>query len=118
MDVTLLPCPFCGSEAKMLVHSNSYRVVDTNYKCGIPFGERWYKTAQEAAEAWNRRSPDIVYCKDCKYGVVNAFQCGLVLCQNEFFRRYRLFGYNDYCSFGQRRTASPPESKPTPKHDT
>lgn len=103
MEPKLLPCPFCGAEAKILKFSNTYRVIDTNYKCDVPYAERWYKNEQEAAEAWNRRAPDIVFCKDCKYGVVNAFQCGLVLCQNEFFRRYRLFGFTDFCSFGERR---------------
>ncbi len=99
----LLPCPFCGAEAKLLNFTGAYRVVDTNYNCRVPVAERWYKSEQEAAEAWNARKPDIVFCRDCKYGVQNAFQCGLVLCQNEFFRRYRLFGYDDFCSFGERR---------------
>ena len=103
MSGKLLPCPFCGSEAKILNYSGAYRVVDTNYRCGVSFSERWYNTEQEAVDAWNERAPDIVYCRECKYGVPNAFQCGLVLCQNEFFRRYRLFGFEDYCSFGERR---------------
>ncbi len=104
MSNKLLPCPFCGAEAKILNHSGAFRVVDTNYKCDVTFSERWYLTEQEAIAAWNKRVPDIVYCRECKYGVPNAFQCGLVLCQNEFFRRYRLFDFNDYCSFGERRT--------------
>lgn len=104
MDHKLLPCPFCGAEAKMLNFSGAYRVIDTNYRCLIQLGEKWFKTEQEARDAWNQRNPDIVYCRDCKYGVQNAFQCGLVLCQNEFFRRYRLFDFNDFCSFGERKT--------------
>jgi Lar family restriction alleviation protein len=103
MSGNLLPCPFCGAKAKILNYSGAFRVVDTNYKCSVTFSERWYKTEQEAIDAWNRRAPDIVYCRECKYGVPNAFQCGLVLCQNEFFRRYRLFNFDDYCSFGERR---------------
>jgi hypothetical protein len=86
MDNKLLPCPFCGAEARILNYSGAFRVIDTNYMCGVPLAERWYKSEQEAISAWNSRSPDIVYCKDCKYGVPNAFQCGL-----------------DYCSFGERR---------------
>lgn len=103
MDHKLARCPFCGAEAKILNFSGAYRVIDTNYKCSVQYGERWFKTEREAVAAWNSRTPDIVYCRECKYGVQNAFQCGLVLCQNEFFRRYRLFGFDDYCSFGERR---------------
>jgi len=104
MDEKLLPCPFCGAEAKLLSLSGAFRVVDTNYKCPIQPSEKWFATEEEAVSAWNRRSPDIVYCMDCKYGVPNAFGSGLVLCQNEFFRRYRLFSYDDFCSFGEKRS--------------
>ncbi|MEL4105325.1 Lar family restriction alleviation protein [Oscillospiraceae bacterium WX1] len=103
MDKKLLPCPFCGADAKILNFSGAYRVTDTNYKCPVQFAEKWHATEREAIDAWNSRTPEIVYCRDCKYGVQNAFQCGLVLCQNEFFRRYRLFGNTDFCSFGERK---------------
>jgi len=103
MDDKLLPCPFCGAEAKLLCHSGAWRVVDTNYKCDIQPSEKWFATEEEAIAAWNRRKPEIVYCRDCKYGKQNAFQVDLVLCQNEFFRRYRLFSEDDYCSFGEKR---------------
>ena len=102
MDEKLLPCPFCGAEAKLLSLSGAFRVVDTNYKCPIQPSEKWFATEEEAVSAWNRRSPDIVYCRDCKYGVPNAFGSGLVLFQNEFFRRYRLFSYVYFCSFGEK----------------
>ena len=48
----LKPCPFCGSEAK-LVNKNEFWIVD----CAECFASsRWCDSKKEAIDAWNRRT--------------------------------------------------------------
>ena len=59
MSDTLLPCPFCGGEARIEQHEKSKWLAfcDDVYGCGT---EGWYEdTPEEAIAAWNRRSPTI-----------------------------------------------------------
>ena len=54
----LKPCPFCGGKAameRMDVSDCKYRVRCSNVKCKIVLRTRWLKSAEEAAEDWNRR---------------------------------------------------------------
>lgn len=63
-EQNLLPCPFCGSEAKIfdcdwsqISDSNevTYSPGCTNYDC-IAYGNiANYDTPEEAAKAWNKR---------------------------------------------------------------
>ena len=46
----LKKCPFCGGEA-ILEGTYMFDVICT--KCGVRTS--WYKTKEEAIEAWNRR---------------------------------------------------------------
>jgi hypothetical protein len=48
----LLPCPFCGGEAKLDEYCGRYNVFCTSEQCG------WHDTAAEAIEAWNKRVSD------------------------------------------------------------
>ena len=49
MENKLLPCPFCGGEAKLDEHCEKYVVFCTSEKCS------WHDTEAEAIEAWNTR---------------------------------------------------------------
>ena len=65
-DTQLLPCPFCGGEAKvtkgyprLLRPSRNHYCVEC-FECGLQFGHDCdyggeYATPEEAIEAWNRR---------------------------------------------------------------
>ena len=48
---TLLPCPFCGAEA-MMEEAVIGSIIYCSW-CGAKMGG--YASAEEAAEAWNRR---------------------------------------------------------------
>ena len=52
METKLLPCPFCGSEAKLDEYCGRYSVFCPSEQCG------WHNTEAEAIEAWNRRVSD------------------------------------------------------------
>jgi Lar family restriction alleviation protein len=59
MSDTLLPCPFCGGEARIEQHEKGKWLAfcDDVYGCGT---EGWYEdTPEEAIAAWNRRTPAI-----------------------------------------------------------
>lgn len=77
---TLLPCPFCGGEVvgvqedKILLNGHRYwRIYHLNPDCTLTdsFGkvmlDSSYSTREKAVAAWNRRAPDIVYCRECQY---------------------------------------------------
>lgn len=64
--VELKPCPFCGHAGKLdsdirwpdgVNHGvDSYFVICPNYYCPIYRADNtWFKTPEEAIEAWNRR---------------------------------------------------------------
>ena len=63
MSEELKACPFCGSEARLMIKESQY---DTNYdiqctddKCYLSEGADWYfDTEEEAIQAWNRRSQE------------------------------------------------------------
>ena len=51
-EITLRKCPFCGDEGAIGRHRDNYFVECC--KCG---SRTWfYKRAEKAAEAWNRRA--------------------------------------------------------------
>lgn len=75
MTEELKPCPFCGSEGDAIVtHEVWNRCTDHRqgyciecYDCGCSLGfmayhdgtwDGYYRTEEEAIEAWNRRSPN------------------------------------------------------------
>lgn len=55
--IELLPCPFCGGEAKLRVSWGGHAPRAACQKCGAEgvYGE----TIIEAAEKWNTRTPDV-----------------------------------------------------------
>lgn len=64
---TLLPCPFCGSEAQIHYDANGSKwVACENRECAIqPYLYRTKRTEAEAVEAWNTRA-----CGQCEGGAV------------------------------------------------
>lgn len=55
----LKPCPFCGSEPRIMVglKSQSIKIYCSNmYKCGAT--QEWFEEEKEARDAWNRRVGD------------------------------------------------------------
>lgn len=60
MNYKLEPCPFCGEEVMMYDTGNHYpktyyRVLCKKYCC---MQAKFYETPQEAAQRWNRRTPN------------------------------------------------------------
>lgn len=59
--MTLLPCPFCGGDAKDYSHSSCdccgkhFTGVVMCEKCGAEVSH--FDTAEDAHVAWNRRAP-------------------------------------------------------------
>jgi Lar family restriction alleviation protein len=61
----LKPCPFCGSQAKLMIGSNGseatsdYFVECTNEDCGIltPLVYGHHEDGECVVEIWNRRTP-------------------------------------------------------------
>lgn len=61
----LKPCPFCGSKAEFLKHSDAdgyFRRIEemfdvrcTNSKCYLADGAEFWLTQERAAELWNTR---------------------------------------------------------------
>jgi hypothetical protein len=45
MDHKLARCALLRGRGQILNYSGAYRVIDTNYKCSVQFGERWLKRA-------------------------------------------------------------------------
>ena len=67
IEAMLKPCPFCGSQAHLCyTHDNKARpyIMCSNYNnmpsinkdCFVQQRPWEYRTAEEAAEAWNRRT--------------------------------------------------------------
>lgn len=53
----LKPCPFCGGKAKIRSEKYWQPNVRRNVICTNCFANTgWYKTEDEAIEAWNRRA--------------------------------------------------------------
>jgi hypothetical protein len=56
--VRLLPCPFCGGEARFVTREQC--VADRDVRCGTPgcfleYGADWWIDPRSVAEMWNRR---------------------------------------------------------------
>jgi len=61
-NTDLKPCPFCGSEAKIIEIPGSFRVVACCPHCG---GQQTYHgTRHEVSESWNRRAPGWISIKN------------------------------------------------------
>lgn len=55
--IKLKPCPFCGEKPKLYdVPEHGYQIALCECSCGSAFAGG--KTAEEAAEKWNRRAPE------------------------------------------------------------
>lgn len=57
MAKELKPCPFCGSEAKIIIFNHEYgttTIACTNEECDITMGKAFF-TDKETIEHWNRR---------------------------------------------------------------
>ena len=53
----LKPCPFCGSQAKMVgAHRGAWLVICHGTKCPVSPGTTVLPTEQRAATAWNTRA--------------------------------------------------------------
>ena len=51
----LLPCPFCGGEAELIINPFYQRKAVKCKKCYASIG--MFDSAEQAIEAWNRRVP-------------------------------------------------------------
>lgn len=61
-DTKLLPCPFCGGEAKVCNGSNEivgsqYLVRCKGLNCTLRPKTEWHETLDEAVRHWNTRKP-------------------------------------------------------------
>lgn len=59
-DVELLPCPFCGGEAryaKALRRNKQEWIYIQCNECGVKSSPR--KSVEEAEKIWNRRKPEV-----------------------------------------------------------
>ncbi len=52
-ELELKPCPFCGSEAKVIGSDKYSDYLTKCLKCGA--SSEYFDTREKAAEAWNRR---------------------------------------------------------------
>lgn len=86
-DSLLLPCPFCGSKARIVFSQPFYYVRCTGCKIRT-FGSIFIE--QEAIDTWNHRTTPIAKVK------VNCHPCGVSgicqHCQNEVYNE------EPYCS--------------------
>lgn len=113
MEDALKPCPFCGKVETVFVGTEEqielldYKPIETVYAiccsklkggCGASSG--YGETKQEARDAWNRRTPDIVRCGECKnWGVTSVVYRGHSKC--EVSKKHTR--QNDFCSYGKRK---------------
>ena len=53
------PCPFCGSEAKVIMinDAGNYNVHCT--KCPADMGRQWFWKQKDAINAWNKRIKNV-----------------------------------------------------------
>ena len=60
MAELIKPCPFCGSEAELIVFNYEYGTVTvgcSNEDCDITMGKGFFSD-EEAIEAWNNRATE------------------------------------------------------------
>lgn len=64
----LKPCPFCGGKAHIMKMGYPHWIFCEECGAKIHGGVVGEAEGEKAsAEAWNKRQPQIVWCKDCKY---------------------------------------------------
>lgn len=56
MNKTLLPCPFCGSEAELYGEEDMVWAICTNNKCYMAYPVAKFDEPEDAMEAWNKRT--------------------------------------------------------------
>ena len=57
----ILPCPFCGAKASLLMRSlDEFDVACSAEICFLKFGADWYLQKNKAIDLWNKRKNDIV----------------------------------------------------------
>ena len=49
------PCPFCGGEPITKTFEQGVKIICSNNECVGSYIYKWYKTEEEAKEAWERR---------------------------------------------------------------
>jgi hypothetical protein len=108
----LLPCPFCGGEARIEIQGfgtkhPAYRVRCKNIAACASGLIEWFDTEAEARAAWNRREPDIVRCGECanweRHTAVDKEHGG---CYSNGRQLPNKTTHQDhFCSYGQRRKA-------------
>ena len=71
----LKPCPFCGGRAHLEQMGWPHHVFCTH--CGAKTTSALYaEDGEQAAIAkWNRRAPDVIRCRDCKFFEVRDWWC-------------------------------------------
>lgn len=86
MNEKLLPCPFCGGEARLTYSTDNHRqpyVTCDTPKCPGCNPYQWYfRTEAEAIEAWNRRAERTAKVRDWSedvFGHYRCDKCGFVL---------------------------------------
>jgi Lar family restriction alleviation protein len=52
----LKPCPFCGTEARLISGTEDHYVVCRNNDCAAALVARSFSSEEEAIAAWNRRA--------------------------------------------------------------
>ena len=116
MNNTLLPCPFCGGEAKITARDVEPQgdpwygkniqtfVICTN--CGACLFDDYFHEGfadnHEAIAAWNRRADavQVVRCVDCKYRELAKVNCkGYTICPASGME----ITDDDFCSYGERK---------------
>ena len=69
MSERLKPCPFCGGRAEIISRNplpNTVYAISCRMPGCMAF-TGWSRSLVEAISAWNRRTPDIVRCGECKH---------------------------------------------------
>ena len=72
MDEKLLPCPFCGGEARVIEETrddNCFRMDGYAVRCEkCDVSTDLYVESDVAISVWNRRAqPDVVRCGECQF---------------------------------------------------
>lgn len=83
MSDELLPCPFCGTAAQLMIESSYYMGGCPNEKCGA--GGLMHVERDEAVAAWNRRTADAL---DARPAWPPMNTVGVAGPENEYVREY------------------------------
>jgi Lar family restriction alleviation protein len=115
----LVPCPHCGAEKSLFVGTDEqidedlsaftgyYAVCCSKLKGGCGSTSGYYPTEQEAVDNWNRRTLDIVLCRDCVNAQYEWSESNKNdrTCHCKKWHDGRL--QTDFCSYGKRKEATP-----------